>query len=149
MSYSKREIIGAAYEEIGKAEYDFDLQPEDFESALRKLDGMLAEWATSGIRIGYAGTGDTVDQDANIPGWAYAPTYLNLALRLAPSFGKTPSPETKIAAKSGFDGLLARCVKPGSRQVTGYAGSGSWWGNVARDPEPVRSVDGSTDILRG
>jgi hypothetical protein len=146
---TKREIIGAAFEEIGRADYDFDLQPEDYQAALRKLDGMLATWATSGIRIGYAGTGDTVDVDANIPDWAYEALHLNLALRLAPGIGKTPSPDTQKMARDAYNGLLARCVRAHPKTITGYAGSGSYWPNVAREIEPVRTSDGSTVVIIG
>ena len=41
MGYSKRQFVAAAFEEIGLASYAFDLQPQQFESALRRLDAMM------------------------------------------------------------------------------------------------------------
>ena len=53
MSWTKRQFINAALEEIGLASYVFDIQPEELESALRRLDAMMADWNAKGIRIGY------------------------------------------------------------------------------------------------
>ena len=52
MGWTKREYIEQAFEEIGLASYVFDLTPEQLQSALRKLDAMLAEWNAKGLRLG-------------------------------------------------------------------------------------------------
>jgi hypothetical protein len=52
MSYSKRQFVEAAFEEIGLASYVFDLQPEQIDSACRRLDTMMAQWNAVGIRLG-------------------------------------------------------------------------------------------------
>lgn len=149
MTYTKRDIIGAAYEAIGVADYDFDLQPEDYQSAVRKLDGMLAAWALFGVRIGYAGTGDDVDIEANIPGWAYEALYLNLALRIAPGLGKAPAMETKTQALWAYNAVLARCVRVPPRIGPTYAGAGHWHGNLVQPETPIRTYDGNLDIIGG
>jgi P22 tail accessory factor len=135
---TKRATIAAAYEELGKA-IDFDLQPEDYAIGLRKLDQMLAGWATQGVRIGYAGGDGTgeVDVDMEIPGWAAEAVELNLACRLAPGIGKTPSPETKALASAAMSQLFARTIKPRPKVISGYAGSGSQYWRV---PEPVPPI---------
>ena len=43
MGYTKRQFILAAFEEIGLAAYTFDLQPDQLESARRRLDAMIAD----------------------------------------------------------------------------------------------------------
>ena len=135
MPWTKRDIIRQAYSEIGKADYEFDLNPEDLQSALRQLDAMMAVWSgTQGIRIGYSG-GDgrgELDVNAEVPMWAVEALYYNLALRLAPSFGKTPSPITIMNAKAALDAVRVRNVQPATRRISGYAGAGnSLWGAVA------------------
>lgn len=142
-SWTKRDIIQQAYAEIGKAAYEFDLHPEDLQTGLRQLDAMLGMWSgTQGIRIGFAG-GDgfgELDVSAEVPLWAVEALYYNLALRLAPSFGKTPAPTTSINAKAALDALRARCVVPATRQLRGYAGAGnSAWGVVPM-PEQIPAV---------
>ena len=44
MGYTKRQYIEAALTEIGLADYVFNSTPQDLQTALRRLDGMMAEW---------------------------------------------------------------------------------------------------------
>ena len=144
-SWTKRQVLEQAYAEIGKASYDFDIQPEELQHGLRVLDAMLATWAQKGIRIAWAG-GDgygDVDASTNVPEWATEALYLNLAIRLAPSIGRAVSPDTKQSAKSAYNAVLARCVIPGEMQVRGYAGSGSWYGNVPVADDPLTTATGN------
>jgi len=53
VSYTKRQFIEAAFEEIGLAAYTFDITPEQMNSALRRLDAMMATWNGKGIRLAY------------------------------------------------------------------------------------------------
>lgn len=145
--WTKRDIITQAYSEIGKADYEFDLLPEVLQSALRQLDAMLATWGTQGIRLGYAGgdgKGD-IDAESEVPGWAVEALYLNLAVRLAPSFGKTPSPNTQAGAKATYDAIMARLAAPRARAISGYAGSGR--GNLPVRPDGMTTGnDGTLDF---
>lgn len=130
--WSKLDVINQAFSEIGKGAYEFDLQPEDMQTALRKLDAMLATWGgTLGVRIGYAGGDGKGDLgvDTMVPDWAYEALYLNLALRLCPDYGKTPNPVTVKDAKAALDAVRNRTVMVSTRNISGYAGAGnSWWG---------------------
>jgi len=67
MGYSKRQFVEAAFEEVGLAAYVFDLQPQQLESALRRLDAMMAEWNAKGIRLGYPLPGSPQNSDINAP----------------------------------------------------------------------------------
>ena len=133
--WSKLDVINQAFSEIGKGAFEFDLQPEDMQTALRKLDAMLATWGgTLGVRIGYAGGDGKGDLgvDTMVPDWAYEALYLNLALRLCPDYGKTPSPLTVKDAKAALDAVRNRTVMVATRNISGYAGAGnSWWGATA------------------
>lgn len=132
--WTKNDVIAQAFSEIGKGA-DFDLQPEDMQTALRKLDAMMATWGGAlGVRVGYAGgdgKGDLV-VSATVPDWAYEALYLNLALKLCPDYGKTPNPVTVMGAKQAMDAVRSRNVIPATRTISGYAGGGnSTWGAVA------------------
>jgi hypothetical protein len=48
VSWTKRDVIGQAFSEIGLASYTFDLLPEQYEGALRCLDAMIAQWENKG-----------------------------------------------------------------------------------------------------
>jgi len=117
MGYTKRQFIEAAYEELGLAAYTFDLEPEMLESALRRLDAMMAEWNSRGIRLGYPiplnPTGSSLDEQTSVPDRANNAIITNLAVVLAPSRGKTLNPSTILAAKNGLNALLARAAMPG------------------------------------
>lgn len=143
MGWTKRQIVEQAFAEIGLASYEFDIQPDGLQSALRQLDAMLAMWSgTQGIRIGFAG-GDgfgDIAADTEVPLWAVEGLYYNLALRLAPSFGKMPNPVTVANAKAGLDAIRVRCVPVTTRRTPGYAGAGnSLYGAVAM-PEALEPV---------
>jgi hypothetical protein len=92
MGWTKKQYINQAFEEIGLASYVFDLTPEQINSALRRLDAMIALWIANGIRFNWDLTSkpnnSDLDKEVNVPDSAHEAIYLNLAIRLAPSFGK-------------------------------------------------------------
>jgi hypothetical protein len=110
MSWTKRQIVEKAFEEIGMAAYVFDLQPEQVESARRTMDAMVASWSSKNIQIGYPLPTEIdssdLDQNTNVPDYALEALYLNLAKRLASNFGKVFVPEKAALAKEGLDNLL-------------------------------------------
>lgn len=124
MSWTKDEIIKQAFGEIGLAAYVFDLTPEDLEDAVRILDSMMAQWIKNGIVFDppYPATvspgGGSLSVATNAPPEAVAPMYYNLAVRLAPSNGKTPSPETMRNARDGYS-LLAQSITIPEIQMVG------------------------------
>lgn len=141
--WSKSDVILQAFSEIGKGAYEFDLQPEDLQTGLRKLDAMMATWGgAQGIRIGFAGGDGKGDLGVStmVPDWAYEALYLNLALRLCPDYGKTPSPLTMMNAKTALDAVRARTVQPATRRLSGYAGAGNSWYGAHPLPEQETPV---------
>lgn len=112
MSWTKREVVTNAFEEIGLANYVFDLQPEQLQAGLRRLDNMMATWNSRGLRLGYplpdSPGGSDLDEETNVTDEAIEAMVGNLAIRLAPLFGKTVSPDTKAAARSAYMALLSR-----------------------------------------
>ena len=112
-SWTKRQIVDEALDEIGISSYDFDSTAYNLQSALRRLDSMMAIWIDLGIifepdEYPYFSdpTLSDLDQDTNAPGEAISAMFLNLAVRLAPGYGKDVSRETKISAKISFNNLL-------------------------------------------
>lgn len=115
MSWTKRDLIIEALGELGLGA-TFDITAEEYDSALRRLDTMLAVWDAKGIRLGYPlpATPDAsdLDQDSNLPDAALEPVYLNLALRLAPGYGKTVSIDSRRNASDGYDRLQIDAAQP-------------------------------------
>ena len=117
MSWTKRQIITQAFSELGLASYVFNLTADELQDAMRRLDTMMGIWTQRSIvftptvypQPATYGAG-SLDDDTNAPDDALEPMYLNLAIRLAPSFGKTPSPDTRAAAKAGYTTMLGQFV---------------------------------------
>lgn len=109
MSWTKRQYINEAFTELGLAEYVYDLTPAEMQSALRRLDAMMASWEAQGIRVGYpmAGTpgASDIDAETTVPEVASTPIITNLAIQLAPSFGKSAAPETQAVARKSLSTL--------------------------------------------
>ena len=157
MGYTKREIIDQAFEEIGLASYTFDLQPEQLESALRRLDGMMAMWNGKGIRLGYplpsAPSESNLADDTGVPDRAIEAMILNLAIRLAPGLGKAPSPDTKMVAKAAYRQLLAASCSPIEQQLDSSsvpAGAGNKRLGIDTDPfltAPKNRLQSGSDSL--
>lgn len=153
MGYTKRQFINGAFEEIGLADYVFDLSPEQLQSALRRLDAMMMEWNAQGIRLGYpiasSPQDSDLDSDTFAPDSAWEAIITNLAIRIAPGYGKTVSPDTKISAKGAYNILLQRATFPLEKQLpeTMPIGQGNkpWrWDNPYVYP-PANPVDAGPD----
>jgi hypothetical protein len=148
VSWTKRELITQAFEEAGLASYVFDLTADQLQSALRKLDSMMATWDAKGIKIGYPLediSTSSLDQYSDITDAAVEAVYLNLAQRIAPSFGKQVAQETKQSAAQAYNALVQHVSgTPPLRQINDSlprgAGNKPW-----RDDRPF--VDQNTDPL--
>ena len=129
MGYSKRQFVAAAFEEIGLASYTFDLQPQQFESALRRLDAMMASWNALGIRLGYplpsSPQFSDIDAQSEVPDSANEAIITNLAVKIAPGYGKQVMPDTKATAKEAYNTLLSRAAAPLEQQLPGTMPSGA------------------------
>jgi hypothetical protein len=154
MGYSKRQFVAAAFEEIGLASYVFDLQPEQLQSAMRRIDAMMADWNGKGIRLGYPLPGSPQDSDLDeptlVPDWANEAIITNGAVRIAPGYGKVVMPETKAVAKDSYNTLLQRAAMPPEQQLpaTMPAGAGNKPWRVYDNPfirPPVNPVDVGPD----
>lgn len=114
MSWTKRQLIEQAFDAFGLANYVFDLSPEQLQSALRRMDAMMASWESRGIRVGYMSATDPdqsdLDQASGVTDQAYEAVYMNLAVRLAPSIGKVLSHDTKTQARAAYDFLMSKVM---------------------------------------
>lgn len=107
---TKGDLVNAAYEEIGLAGYVFDMQPEEIQTGVRRLERFMMMLDGRGIRLGYSAAASARDASANdesgIPDWAEDAIIPLFALRLAPTLGKQVHPDTQIAARRGLNTLL-------------------------------------------
>jgi hypothetical protein len=129
MGWTKRQFVTQAFEEIGLASYVFDLTPEQLQSALQRLDTMMAAWNALGIRLAYPLPSNPQDSDldeqTNVPDSSIEAIYTNLAIKLAPSYGKQVMPDTKTTAKESYNTLLSIAAMPNQQQMPGSMPSGA------------------------
>ena len=153
MSWTKRQLVTQAFEEIGYASYAYDLQPEQLQAGLRRLEALMGTWNGRGIRLGYPLTQNPneaeLDVDSNVPDSANEAVYANLAIRIAPIVGKTVSMETKQTARSAYMELLSRFTKPQEQQLPGTmpagAGNKPWRQDQPFLPGPDEQIDAGND----
>jgi hypothetical protein len=157
---TKRQLIESAHAELGLADYIFDVPSEQLQLALRRLDGMMAEWDGMGLRLGYplpgSVEGGDLDTDVRVPDAAWETISLNLAIRLAPQFGKQVSPDTKAMARKGLNTLLGK-VLPGEMsygRIPAGAGNKNWRYNLdpfflGRGPHLDVGPDGELELGNG
>lgn len=129
MSWSKRQFVEAAFEEIGMATYVFDLSADQLQGALYRLDALMGSWNAKGIRLGYplpsSPQDSDLDEETNVPDSANEAIYTNLAIRLAPGYGKAVSIDTKMAANDSYKTLLSRAAMPMEQQLPNMLPAGA------------------------
>jgi hypothetical protein len=154
MSYSKLQFAMAALEEIGIAAYQFDVGSQEIQSAVARLDAMMAHWLGYGIRIQYPIDDPEYTEwtmQTNVPDRAWNAIITNLAIQIAPSYGKTPAQQTLANAKAGYNLLLTRRTGLPMMQLPGTmpAGAGNkpwrYYGNGPFIRPPVEPVTAGPD----
>lgn len=131
MSWTKRQLVRKALSRLGMASYVFDMGNEEWDDALSSLDAMMAVWNRKGVRVSYpfnsSPENSDLDAETDIPLDAAEAIFLNLAMRLASDFGKTPAQTLVAQAKMAYDALLIRAAMPGEVKFpsTLPAGAGS------------------------
>ena len=124
MGWTKQQLVEAALEEIGLASYIYDLSPEQLLSAVKRMDAMVSGWNTNGIRIGYPLVSDPdnslLNTDTGIPDFAAEAIFLGLAIRIAPSYGKSVPIETKANYDLAYNNMCNAVALPvPERQLPG------------------------------
>jgi hypothetical protein len=126
---TKGELVNAAYEEIGLAGYVFDLQPEEIQTGVRRLERYMLMLDGRGIRISYNAAASASSATANdplgIPQWTEDCIIPLFALRLAPTIGKQVHPDTRMAARRGLNALLVGTYNIPSMQMPRHMPIGS------------------------
>ncbi len=153
MGITKRQFVTSALEEIGLASYIFDMPPDALQSVLWRLDTMMAEWNAKGLRLGYpipaAPQDSDLDEETDTPDAAWQAIITNLALRVAPMFGREPQRWTMVTAKQSYNTIMAQAAMPPEMQLPGSmpagAGNKPWvWGDAFIQP-PESSLQAGSD----
>ena len=157
MSYTKGDFASSALEEIGIAEYEFDISPEQRQSVIRRMDMMMAEWSVRNITLSYPITKSRTpdpDQETEVPDWAAEAIVTNLAVRIGPSYGKQVSMETKAAAVRSYTTLCGIFSHPTEMKFNSMPKGAGYKSTEFRfTPEPedqyLKQVDDDIDLTGG
>lgn len=79
------------------------------EQCLRKLNRMMEKWKEDGITLGWFAQSDTTDT-APIPDWSELLVTLGLAIRCAPQYGGSITPETAAAFSSSMNTVKRKLI---------------------------------------
>jgi hypothetical protein len=147
---TKRALIKRAFAECGQADYNYQIEPEEYDQTLDLLNGLMLELKGSGIDLSYNQPTSNVgspNDESGIPFEATQAIGLLLAECLAPTMGKTLSNETnrRIArSRSLLRGQYATIpsVVP---QSTTPRGSGNRWFGLRRPYFPATDPDDTTN----
>jgi len=160
MSWTKQELVEEAFSVLALAGYVFDLTPDELEMGKRRLDSMIGTWNAKGIRLGYPlpsnPSSSSLDDDSKLPDAAIETVYMNLAIRIASSFGKAVPQDVKAVAKAGYDVLLGRAAFPPQQQLpdTLPIGSGNKYWRRTENPfispplDPIDTAAGDSIELK-
>jgi hypothetical protein len=143
---TKFHLIKSAFSEIGIANYEFDLSAEEVNDALDRLDDLMRSWEARGVSLGWPLTSSPDDsesgQEVTVPDVAMRAIRTNLAIELAPMYGKLVSPHTMATAKSSYNTMLAALKPPPEKgfpsTTPSGAGNSRWWsGSFLPDTEAL------------
>lgn len=111
MSKTKGDLVREALTEIGIAEYEFDISPEEIGQGVSRLNSMMSLWDLRGVKLGFNFTGGP-GEASGIPTTAEEAVVTNLSLRLAPTYGRQVPPEVKKAASVSMRSLYNVAARP-------------------------------------
>ncbi len=110
----KRTLLEQAFTECALNGWEYDITPEEKNTALTRLDMLMAELRGRGVDLGYnmpntIGQGD-MDDESGIPDAAVFGVATLLALRLCPTMGKTMSKESREAQTQAMKALRSASI---------------------------------------
>lgn len=121
---TKIDIINAAFSRLRISGLTVQATPEDIDLALNRLEGMAREWHTR-VNSGYFfETSPASNTPHNVPREYWAAYESNLAIRMAPDFGKEITAALLMEARATYSNMSARLalvkpVRPPARQPIG------------------------------
>jgi hypothetical protein len=151
MPYTKGEIIKATLNEIGLADYSFDVEPEKIQDILRQEDRLAARWIAKGIEMLYPvplnPADSTLEEDTLLTMAQADAMILNLALLAAPSFGKIVSQETRILAKGALETIELVAAQPIQKQLPANTPVGAGYKNSIDYPFTGAPLEAEEEIV--
>lgn len=127
------QLIEDAFDDLEVKSSEIDLETDEIDLAIRRLNRMMTNWAQGGLNLGYSKVSDSSDV-LTVPDWAEEAITAHLAIRLAPGFGKTINAALAAFALEAMDTMTRNLVQMGeiSFPNTLPIGSGNYQGDNTR-----------------
>lgn len=137
--WTKRALVEKAFGELALAGYVYDITPEEMQDAASRLEAMVGGWLrTVSLPFNFSANPTSIDLDADsgVPMVHAETVYCGLALRMCPTNGKQPHPDTRVAFREGWSALLNDAAFPPPVQLpnTLPAGAGNARARMTRNP---------------
>lgn len=128
------EIVSGALKLLGIRAAESPLTAAEAEDGRVSLNDMMAEWEERSIYTGFVALAD-VDDPVLVPDYAIGAIKSNLAIYIAPEYGKSIAPELDRRASKSFTALKAALIRmgPSSFPDTLPVGSGNQVGFTSSD----------------
>jgi len=131
---TKNDVLQMAFEELGRAGYEFDHGPDEEASALRKLDALMTDepYASLGYNAPAGIGGSDLNDASGLPDNSLQTVAVALAIRFSPSWGKAMSPQSNAAFARGVNKLrtMVQVIPRVSLRRGTPWGSGNKWRSV-------------------
>lgn len=114
---TKAQLVKGAFAEIGIADYEFDLSPNEIQTGVEMLNAMMARWSAMEVVLGYD-ISATANEESGVPDIAVEAVQTGLALRLAPSYGKQVAQDVRGRANRAYRELLSYFLSPKRRELS-------------------------------
>lgn len=118
MQWTKKLLIDQVFAELGLPVYTFDIQPEQRQSVLVSMESLVAHWESKSIWLQYD-YGVDESADSGISDQSALGLIANVAVRVAPQFGKTLPAETLAMATEAYENFAAAAAMPLPSQMPG------------------------------
>lgn len=125
---TKGDIVRQAFQHLRISGLTNKARNEDTQLALQTLESMLLAWTNKGLNLSWNKSPDFVDpdpqEDSGISDADYEAIYVNLAVKLAPAFGKPPT-QLDSFARELYAGLFSTVLPTQQNNEYMPLGSGS------------------------
>ena len=103
------EIITASVEDLGVKTAESPLEAFEVDRGISELNDMMLAAEADGITLGYVEV-DAGSDAVTVPKWALGAIKSSLAVRLAPSYQKSITPELAAKVKSTMNTVVSKIV---------------------------------------
>lgn len=107
-----RQIIRRALAKLGVLASESPITDQEMTDALDQLHDMMLQWDSQGINLGYQ-IPSGFDETSGLPDWSLGAVKSNLAIRLAPEFGRPIDAGLANESTLTFTALLSRAIQLG------------------------------------